>query len=64
MKTETCKNILKYVGTAPVYLTEIAMNPEFRGVHYAKIERAANVLKSAGAVIFDGAQIKIVGNDL
>lgn len=48
---------LKDPGSGKVALTDIAAHPSFRGVHFAKIQKAAEVLNKKGLIKFDGINI-------
>jgi hypothetical protein len=39
------------------YLTDVARSPALRGVHFARIEAAAEALAKAGKVVYDGATV-------
>lgn len=50
---------MKGPGSGGAMLTDMTADPSFRGVHFAKIQKAAEVLTKKGLIEFDGANLTL-----
>jgi hypothetical protein len=61
------KLIMDYLGRpggGSVDLTDMSRHPSFRGIHFAKIQKAAEVLDKKGMIKFDGVKLSKADADI